>query len=133
MGLIHLPQAKWGSGTGRQVILKGDFDKIEQGLLESFEFAGGPALAYVDTATLRVSATPDCKARVMLCGFPSPLHRDHWLDVGLSDGRYRENAAAVDLNLPTACHHPGHLDRGLRRGERPAAVAHGGAHGKEDR
>jgi hypothetical protein len=104
MGLIHLPQAKWGSGTGRQVILKGDFDKIEQGLLESFEICGAPALEYLDTATLRVQATPDSKARVMMCGFPSPLHPGHWLDAGLSDGRYRENAAPVDLNLATAGH-----------------------------
>ncbi len=102
MGLIHLPQAKWGSGTGRQVILKSDFDKIEQGLLESFEIAGAPALEYVDGATLRVQATPDCQARLMLCGFPSPLHPGQWVDAGLSDGRYRENAAPVTLNFPTA-------------------------------
>ena len=31
MSLIDLPQTKWGSGTGRQVILKGDFAKIEAG------------------------------------------------------------------------------------------------------
>lgn len=104
MGLIHLPQSKWGSGTGRQVILKSDFDKIEQGLLESFEMAGVPALEYEDSATLRVPATPDCKARLMLCGFPSPLHPGQWLDAGLSDGRYRENAAPITLNLPTAGH-----------------------------
>jgi hypothetical protein len=101
MGLIHLPQSKWGSGTGRQVILKGDFDKIEQGLLESFEIGGAPVLEYVDGATLKVQATPDCKARLMLCGFPSPLHPGQWMDAGLSDGRYRENAAPVTLNFPT--------------------------------
>jgi hypothetical protein len=104
MGLIHLPQGKWGSGTGRQVILKSDFDKIEQGLLESFEVAGAPALEYVDSATLRVQATPDCQARLLMCGWPSPLHPGQWLDAGLSDGRYRENSAAVTLNLPTAGH-----------------------------
>ncbi len=73
MGLIHLPQTKWGSGTGRQVILKSDFDKIEQGLLESFEVSGAPTLEYLDAATVRVQATPDCRARLMMCGFPSPL------------------------------------------------------------
>ncbi len=102
MGLIHLPQSKWGSGTGRQVILKSDFDKIEQGLLESFEVSGAPLLEYVDGATIRVPATADCKARLMLCGFPSPLHPGHWLDAGLSDGRYRENATPATLNFPTA-------------------------------
>ncbi|MGA9754217.1 MAG: hypothetical protein WBV23_03655 [Desulfobaccales bacterium] len=102
MSLISLPQSKWGSGTGRQVILKGDFAKIEQALLEGFDLTRGPGLEYVDSATLRVNATGDCKARVMMGGFPSPLARGHWVDGGLSDGRYRENAAAVSLNLATA-------------------------------
>jgi len=102
MSLTHLPQTKWGSGTGRQVILKGDFAKIEQAVIEAFEFTRGPGLEYVDSATLRVNATAGCKARVMLCGFPSPLARDHWVDGDLSDGRYRENTAPVSLNLATA-------------------------------
>ncbi len=58
----------------------------------------------MDSATVRVNATADCKARVMLSGFPSPLARGHWVDGGLSDGRYRENAAPVTLNLATAGH-----------------------------
>jgi hypothetical protein len=104
MSLIDLPQTKWGSGTGRQVILKGDFAKIEQAVLEGFELNRGPGLEYVDSATVRVQATADCKARVMLCGFPSSLARGHWVDGGLSDGRYRENASPVSLNLATAAH-----------------------------
>jgi hypothetical protein len=35
MALIDLPQAKWGSGTGRQVIFKGDFSKIEEAILDT--------------------------------------------------------------------------------------------------
>jgi len=99
MALIHLPQAKWASGTGRQVILKGDFEKIEQAVMESFELARGPSLEYVGSAVVQVNATADCKARVMLRGFPSPLHRGVFVDAGLSDGRYRENAAAATLDL----------------------------------
>jgi hypothetical protein len=38
----------------------------------------------------------------MMCGFPSPLARGQWVDGGLSDGRYRENAASASLNLATA-------------------------------
>ncbi len=41
MSLIDLPQTKWGGGTGRQVILKGDFAKIEQAVTEAFEFTNG--------------------------------------------------------------------------------------------
>ncbi len=99
MALIHLPQAKWGSGTGRQVILKSDFDKIEQALLESFHVPRGPSLEYVDSDKVRVPATADCKARLMLCGFPSPLHPGQWVSGGLSDGRYRENAVPVTLDF----------------------------------
>lgn len=99
MALIHLPQAKWLSGTGRQVILKGDFEKIEQALVESFELTLAPSLEYVSPSQVQVPATPDCKARLMLRGFPSPLHQGVFVDGGLSDGRYRENAAPVTLDL----------------------------------
>lgn len=102
MSLIHLPQSKWGSGTGRQVILKTDFEKIEQAVLEGFQMGLAPPLEYVDAASLRVNALADCKARVMLCGFPSPLHPGQWVSGGLADGRYRENSEALVLNFATA-------------------------------
>jgi len=102
MSLIHLPQAKWGSGTGRQVILKSDFEKIEQAVLEGFQMALAPPLEYVDAASLRINATADCKARVMLCGFPAPLHPGEWVSGGLADGRYRENSGALVLNFATS-------------------------------
>jgi hypothetical protein len=102
MSLIHLPQAKWGGGTGRQVILKSDFEKIEQAVLEGLQLAQAPPLTYVDGATLEVNATPDCKARVLLCGFPSPLHPGQWVHGGLADGRYRENSTVQTLNFAAA-------------------------------
>ncbi len=106
MALIDLPQAKWGSGTGRQVILKGDFARIEAALVESFELQDAPSLEYLSPSRVRVNATSDCQARVMLCGFPSPLHRGLWVTGGgLTDGRYRENAAPETLDLEM----PGHL------------------------
>jgi hypothetical protein len=99
MALIHLPQAKWGSGTGRQVILKSDFDKIEQAVLESFEVFQAPPLEYVDPAQVRTNATPACPARMLMCGFPSPLAPGQWVDAGLADGRYRENSSPATLDL----------------------------------
>ena len=105
MSLLQLPQSKWGGGTGRQVILKGDFAAIEKALVESFEVEGGPSLEYIGPSQVRVNATADCKARVMLRGFPSPVHRGLWVDGGLSDGRYRENASPETLDLEI----PGHL------------------------
>lgn len=99
MALIHLPQAKWGGGTGRQVILKSDFDKIERAVVESFGITAAPSLEYVDAARVRVNATTDCRARVMLCGFPSPLHRGVWVEGGLTDGCYRENSTPLTLDF----------------------------------
>ncbi len=102
MALIDLPQTKWGAATGRQVIVKGDFAKIEQALLESFELGSSPSLEYVGPSQVRVNATPDCQARLMLCGFPSPLHRGAWVHGGLTDGRYRQNPAPETLDLAVA-------------------------------
>ncbi len=100
MALIDLPQSKWSGGTGRQVILKGDFDKIEQAVVESFALTRSPRAWNIwALPRFRSNATPDCKARVMLSGFPSPLHRGALVDGGLSDGRYRENAAPALLDL----------------------------------
>jgi len=104
MSLIHLPQAKWASGTGRQVILKSDFEKIEQAVLEGFQLALGPPLEYVDAASVRVNATADCKSRVLLCGFPNPLYPGQWVSGELTDGRYRENATTLTLNFATSGH-----------------------------
>ncbi|RJR48272.1 MAG: hypothetical protein C4567_00145 [Deltaproteobacteria bacterium] len=102
MSLIHLPQAKWATGTGRQVILKSDFEKIELAVLEGFQLAQAPPLEYVDQANIRVNATGDCRARALLCGFPSPLHPGQWVSGGLSDGRYRENSTSLTLNFATS-------------------------------
>lgn len=104
MSLIHLPQAKWASGTGRQVILKSDFEKIEQAVLEGFQLALAPPVEYVDAASVRVHATTDCKARVLLCGFPSPVHPGQWVSAGLADGRYRENSTSLTHNFATSGH-----------------------------
>lgn len=98
MALIDLPQEKWGGGTGRQVILKGDFARIEEAVVESFTLQGAPCLEYLSPSQVQVNATPDCPARVMLCGFPSPVHRGLWVK-GASDGRYREIAAPETLDL----------------------------------
>jgi hypothetical protein len=101
MSLIHLPQSKWGSGTGRQVIVKGDFEKIEAGVLESFDLAYCPDPAWVDATQVKLPATADCQARVMHCGFPSPLHRGLFVDGGLADGKYREASADVVMDFDT--------------------------------
>jgi hypothetical protein len=68
-------------------------------VVESFELTQSPALEYLSASQVQVNASLDCKARVMLTGFPSPLHRGVLVDGGLSDGRYRENAAPALLDL----------------------------------
>lgn len=104
MSLMYLPQIKWGASTGRQVIMKSDFAKIEKALLESFEIGCRLSLEYVAASQARVNATPDCPARTMLCGFPSPLQRGSWVHGGLADGRFRECANPETLDLAVAGH-----------------------------
>lgn len=98
-GLIDLPQEKWGSGTGRQVILKGDFSKVEMAILQSFGIMRPPNLEWLDATEIKVPATADCPAQVMMIGFPNILHPGLFVDGGLTDGRYRENTAAATLDF----------------------------------
>lgn len=100
--LSDIPQSKWGSGTGRQVVLKADFKKIEDAIVETFDLAYCPDITWVDATQVKILATSDCKARVMLCGFPSPLHRGLFVDGGLSDGKYRENSSDAVMDFDTA-------------------------------
>ena len=102
--LSNIPQSKWGSGTGRQVILKDDFSYIEEALLELVELLRLPDLTWVDNTAVKVAATSDCKARVMLAGFPSPVHPALLVHGGLSDGKYRENSADVSMDFDTSSH-----------------------------
>jgi hypothetical protein len=102
--LSNIPQSKWGSGTGRQVILKNDFAYIEEAVLELVELLRLPDLAWVDNTAVKVTATSDCKARVMLAGFPSPVHPTLLVDGGLSDGKYRENSTDVSMDFDTSSH-----------------------------
>lgn len=97
--LSDLPQSKWESGTGRQVILKGDFEKIEDAIVESFEVRRAPRVTWVDATQVQVNATEDCPARLMMCGFPSPLHPGHFVGAGLTDGKYRANSSAVSMDF----------------------------------
>ncbi|RJR38674.1 MAG: hypothetical protein C4567_12395 [Deltaproteobacteria bacterium] len=101
MSLIHVPQVKWGSGTGRQVILKSDFEKVEGAVVELADLVYCPDLVWVDATQVKIPATSDCKARLMLCGFPSPFHRGLFVDGGLSDGKYREMSADVVMDFDT--------------------------------
>lgn len=98
MGLIDLPQSKWGSGTGRQVILKGDFLKEQDAILQVAELMPPPIPEWVDATEIKVPATADCPAKIMMSGFPNILHPG-MVGGGLTDGRYRENIADVTLDF----------------------------------
>lgn len=102
--LSNIPQDKWSTGTGRQVILKSDFASIEAAVLELVELQRLPDLAWVDHTAVKVAATSDCRARVMMAGFPSPLHPGLLVHGGLSDGKYRENSADVFMDFDTSGH-----------------------------
>ncbi|MGQ9919856.1 MAG: hypothetical protein ACUVRZ_00845 [Desulfobacca sp.] len=86
------------------MILKNDFAFIETAILELAELPQVPGLSWVDNSAVQVEATPDCKARVLLAGFPSPLHAGLLVTGGLSDGKYRENAATVMMDFDNPAH-----------------------------
>jgi hypothetical protein len=96
--LSDLPNSKWGESSD-QVIALTDFSKIEGAILESFELLETPKLSWVDTATVRVEATADSLARLMICGFPNILHPKTIITGGLTDGKYRFNNANVSMNF----------------------------------
>jgi len=108
MGLANIPQAKWGAGTGRQVILKTDFAYIEAAILELAQLLQAPSLQWVDNATVKVAATPDCKARLLFSGFPAPGQPGLLVSGGLSDGKYRESATDVTMTFNNPAHFWGH-------------------------
>jgi len=101
-GLINLVKSKWFSGTGRQVILKGDFLDLESAVLQSFGLQGPPAIEWIDASSIKVPATVDDIASVMLSGFPSILHPGRFISAGLTDGKYRENTADVIMDFDLA-------------------------------
>lgn len=100
--LADLPQSRWDAGTGRQVILKGDFASIEAAILQSFGILAPPTLAWVDNTAVKIPATADSPAPILLNGFPNILHPGMWVNGGLTDGRYRENIADATLDFDVA-------------------------------
>jgi hypothetical protein len=61
-------------------------------------------LTRYSASVLKVLASSDLPARVMLCGFPNILNPGQFLDLGLTDLTYRVNTADVSLDLAQASH-----------------------------
>lgn len=101
--LVNLPKAKWWA-AGKQPGNKPDMQHIEVGLLEVFEMLAAPGLVWVDNTEVKVPATADSPAGVVMSGFPNVLHPGQMLPdgAGLSDGKYRENAAGASLDFDLA-------------------------------
>lgn len=101
MALSDLPQTKWGDGTGRQVILKSDFDKTQRAILEPLPRASLPRLVFVDASTIRVEASADCLAALQMTGIPNIINPAVCVHGGLSDEKYRSNTANAVMNFAT--------------------------------
>ena len=100
-GFLNLPKAKWWAAL-RQVILKADFQDIETALLEAHGLIQVPNIAWVDTTAVKVPATADCPAAVLMSGFPNILHPGGMVSGGLSDGKYRTNVADTTMDFDVA-------------------------------
>lgn len=101
-GIEYLPQDKWEAGTGRQVILKGDFAKIGYAIIELPGLIQVPDIVWVDATSVKVPATADCPAAVLMSGFPNILHLGAMVSGGLSDGKYRANTADTTMDFDVA-------------------------------
>ena len=94
MSLSDLPSPKWVA-SGKQVILKSDFQKIEEAILEPQPRAAMPSLVLVDVGTIRVEAQIDSPAKVGFSGFSNIYEPASPLNGGLSDEKYRSNTSNV--------------------------------------
>jgi hypothetical protein len=97
MALSDLPIEIWKEITD-QIIYLAHLDAVQEALRESFEISLGLRLVYVTAATVKVRATADCPARVMMCGVPDILNPGR-ITAGLSDGRYRQITADATVNF----------------------------------
>lgn len=100
-GFLNLPKAKWWAAL-RQVILKSDFEDIETALLEAHGLIKPPTLTYVDATAVKVIATANCPAAVLMSGIPNILHPEAFISGGLSDGKYRVNVADTTMDFDVA-------------------------------
>lgn len=102
-GFLNLPKVKWWAAL-RQVILKSDFKDIETALLEAPGLVQAPNIAWIDTTAVKVPATVDSPAALLLSGFPNILHPGAFISGGLTDGKYRVNPAdaPMDFDVGTA-------------------------------
>lgn len=91
--------------AGKQVILKDEIVAICQAFLDPIPRDTLPSLVYVDVATVRVEATADSPAALMLSGFPNIMDpMCSYMTTGLSDGGFRVNVANVSMNMATPAH-----------------------------
>jgi len=107
MGLENLPKAKW-SAAGQQVILKNDFKDIELGFPQLLSLLNPPTLQWVDITAVKIGATADNPARVMMVGFPDVVNFGQFV-AGLdesayepTDGEYYEVAADETMDFDVA-------------------------------
>jgi hypothetical protein len=100
-GFLNLPKAKWLAAL-RQVILKTDFVDVETALLEAHGLINPPIVTWVDATSVKVSASADCPAAVLMSGVPNFLHTDAMVTGGLSDGKYRANVVDTVMDFDVA-------------------------------
>lgn len=96
---MAIPNPKWDE-AGPQVILKSDFQDIEQAILGQPLVRMQPSLIYVGVATIRVEATADCPAETALTGMPNIMNPVCQVSGGLSDGKTRSISANVSCIVP---------------------------------
>ncbi len=97
MGLLALPNSKWVT-AGNQAGLKSDAVNWDQGIMESLRLLRTPTVVYTNASNVKIRASSDVPARMVLCGFPSVLNPGQFV-MGDSDGTVREVTTDITLAM----------------------------------
>lgn len=101
-GLESLPNAKWSIPVTPEPLIKSDLINIEQAILQTAgKYPSAPVMSWVDNTCIRVFASSDIPVAVLMSGFPNVRHPGQFFGAGLSDGKYRVNAANTDMDFDT--------------------------------
>lgn len=102
-GLDHLrPILSKYLSPNRQIILMDELADLITGILQGANQRAAPRLVRVDATAIKVPATADSPAALLMSGFPNILHSGAFVSGGLTDGQYRVNVADAGMDFDLA-------------------------------
>lgn len=91
--------------TGTHTALNSDLRTLIAAVRQAWEAQFAPNYIYVSATQIRIPATEDSPARVLLTGFPNILTcGGQFLPAALADGHHRQITAALTLDITNSAH-----------------------------